>query len=412
MRASYESDRLLLVLPIRAFRSNHRVYIDKQACNGLRLWLHNFSNVLFVCPVVDEDPPSDRAPIDEIQPSACLKFVGLPEAYNPVQFLKALVPTARLLSTLIEHSDHLHFAIGGLWGDWGSVAAIIASRKKRPFSVWTDRVESKVAAFHAGSKIGFKKLYWQSTAALMRHYERFIIRLSSIGLFHGMDCFESYAPYSNNPHLVHDIHLNNEARVSVSELHHRYATSTETIRIVYAGRAHREKGIFDWIETLRLAHRLGTKFDAVWYGDGPDLETAINAANDLKDHVHFPGPISEHQELIAKLKQFDLFLFCHKTPESPRCLIEALICGLPILGYDSSYSRDLISENGGGRLTPPNQPDKLAKAVADFPARCRELTNSAIKDGADFNDEVVFRQRSDLMRLISRKNGTSSQDLS
>jgi glycosyltransferase involved in cell wall biosynthesis len=196
--------------------------------------------------------------------------------------------------------------------------------------------------------------------------------------------------------------LSPDAGLSSDELNARRAASTGILRVVYAGRAHREKGIFDWIETLKLAHDEGVKFDATWFGDGPDLDAAIAAAKDLPGCIHFPGSVANHQELISKLKQFDLFLFCHKTPESPRCLVEALVCGLPLLGYDSPYPRDLISVHGGGVLTAPHRPSDLANILAGFPSNSRDLTERAIKDGADFNDESVFRHRSDLMRSIHK----------
>ncbi|HVY42908.1 MAG TPA: glycosyltransferase, partial [Hyphomicrobiaceae bacterium] len=98
---------------------------------------------------------------------------------------------------------------------------------------------------------------------------------------------------------------------------------------------------------------------------------------------------------------FDVFLFCHKTPESPRCLIEALQCGLPIIGYDSPYPRDLIRRNNGGILTPANDPARLAEALnrvgADKEALF-DLNKRAAQDGSGFTDTFVFEHRSLLMK--------------
>ena len=200
-------DQLLLVLPILAFRHKGRVYIDNQACNGARLWLDNFTNIIFASPTMEAEPPPGRSPIDEIPGYERLKFVALPPAYTPPRFVKELPETLRLISELIDQSEYLHFAIGGIWGDWGSAGSLAASFKGRRYAVWTDRVESKVCAFHAASKSGIKKLYWRVTAALMIPYERAIIERSDLGLFHGMDCFDAYARYSKNPQLVHDVHV-------------------------------------------------------------------------------------------------------------------------------------------------------------------------------------------------------------
>jgi colanic acid/amylovoran biosynthesis glycosyltransferase len=106
--------------------------------------------------------------------------------------------------------------------------------------------------------------------------------------------------------------------------------------------------------------------------------------------------------MIERLKEFDIFLFCHKTPESPRCLIEALMCGLPIIGYDSPYPKDLIHGNGGGILTPPNDPRALSAALLTVsPTTLRGLTYLAQQDGIEFSTERVFKHRSDLMKEIA-----------
>ncbi len=397
------SDCILLVLPIKAFQSNGRVYIDDQACHGLQLWLENFKMVIFACIATVGEPPADRSPIDQVPEYRRLRFVSLPEAYTPHRFAKALPQTFRLLSKLIDKSDYLHFAIGGLWGDWGSVASLIASGKKRSYAVWTDRVESQVTFFSAKSTSGLRRLYRQSTAALMRRYERHVIKKSQLGLFHGMDCFEAYAPYSTNPHLVHDIHLSSEDGLTDAELIKRQSSHSGRLRLVYAGRAHREKGIFDWIDALKLAHQAGVNFDAVWFGEGPDRNEAVSLTekSGLQSQVQFPGAVSDHQQLISRLKQFDVFLFAHKTPESPRCLIEALVCGLPLIGYDSPYARDLIRENGGGRLTTIHHPELLANSIVTFRDEKNMLTDAARKDGLNFNAEGVFRHRSELMRTLA-----------
>ena len=391
------SQNLLLVLPLSVYRNGSQVYIDAQARNGLRLWLGHFDSLTLACPAYDNLPPVDFLPIDDPQ----IKVILLPAAYTPYAFLTALIKMRSILAKAIDESDYLHFAIGGLFGDWGSASAMIAHKKNRPYAVWTDRVESQVVAFQATSKRGLRKFYILMMAVLVRLYEREIIRRSALGLFHGMECYEAYSPYSSNPHLVHDIHLGKESRICDLDIESRLLYAGPT-RIAYAGRAHHDKGIYDWIETLSHAAKRGIAFNAVWFGDGPELENARKAvANaNLSESIHFVGKL-DHQTLIAKLRTFDLFLFCHKTQESPRCLIEALICGLPIVGYDSPYPRDLTKENGGGILVPANDPATLAATIDAFKTGRAKLTQKARLDGRLFDADSVFERRSQLMKTLS-----------
>jgi glycosyltransferase involved in cell wall biosynthesis len=111
----------------------------------------------------------------------------------------------------------------------------------------------------------------------MAPYERLVIRRAALGLFHGADCFEAYAKYCCNSHLVHDIHVGSADLIELSTIRQQ-RTSHDLLRIAYAGRVHREKGVFDWIDAMAVLASQGTAFDAVWFGDGPDIEARCTLA--------------------------------------------------------------------------------------------------------------------------------------
>ena len=79
----------------------------------------------------------------------------LPLAYVPNRFLFALPKTGKVLQRLIDEADYLHFAIGGLWGDWASVGCLISAQMKRPYAVWTDHVELRSLSFTVNQSTGF-----------------------------------------------------------------------------------------------------------------------------------------------------------------------------------------------------------------------------------------------------------------
>ena len=169
------------------------------------------------------------------------------------------------------------------------------------------------------------------------------------------------------------------------------------------GRVHNDKGIFDWIEALSEAGSASIDFTAVWFGDGPELMIArdlVEILSGLSDRIRFPGAIENHSELIREMKLFDAFVFCHKTLELPRCLIEALICGLPLVGYDASFQRDLLREHNGGLLTPINKPEEVARSIPLLIENRSTLTYSARWDGSAFDASSVFRHRAELMRSL------------
>ena len=409
-KTSIESSRILIVLPLLMYNSNGRLYIDTQACNGLRLWLKNFEYVTLACPVIIvEQAPKDTLLAETIEGIERLTFVTLPVAYKPVRFLVKLPKVIRTLNEHIALADYLHFAIGGVWGDWGSIASLLAARSGLQFAIWTDKVESQVIEFSSRSKTGFRRLYAYTTARIMAYYEKYLIRRCALGLFHGMDCFQAYSPYCSNPHIVHNIHVSTETLIASTALVERLMQSASgPLRLVYAGRVHREKGVYDWIEALSLSSKRGVDFSATWFGEGPELDAARDRVKvlGLASKIEFPGAVDSHAVLMSRLKRFDAFVFCHKLLESPRCLIEALVCGLPIVGYETDYSRELIRAHGGGLLTPKDDIRELSNSIVMLSKHRKllsELSECARWDGAPMTDENVFRHRSELMKLLGSK---------
>lgn len=94
-------------------------------------------------------------------------------------------------------------------------------------------------------------------------------------------------------------------------------------------------------------------------------------------------------------------LFTHITPESPRCLIESLICGTPIIGYQSSYVQDLVRFEGGGEFVGNGDCQGLGELLAQLSTdrqHLKQLIKAAAVNGKRFNDQAVFRERSEIMK--------------
>ena len=148
--------RLLLVLPLRIYNVGGRLFADTQACDGLRLWLENFSYVTLAGPSkAVAVHPSGTSPIDAISGADKITVVPLPLVYVPHRFMAALPKAIRLLRTHIVKADYLQFAIGGLWGDWASVGCLIAQRSgyRMPFGLIASNRESP--SFTASRKMEY-----------------------------------------------------------------------------------------------------------------------------------------------------------------------------------------------------------------------------------------------------------------
>lgn len=411
------SKSLLLVLPVAFRRSLDGTFlVEKQAANGLERWAENFQYLIVAAPLQTYEAfsdPSSTVEYVDVSRLACrlrLQLIPLPWAYKLRVFTKSYRFVRQLLADKIRTSQYLCFAIGGLVGDWATVAALEAIHQRKPFSIWTDRVEHQVAKSFYQDYQGIRKVYhflkdhlWVSP--LMWQLERHVISNCQLGLFHGLDCFTTYSPYCSNSHLVHDIHLKARDRIGQDQLTQKLDRlhTKDKLQILYVGRAAAMKGPLDWIEVMARLYARGIAFEATWVGDGPLLPAMRQqvARLNLEHVVHMPGYIGDRLHLLQMMRNADLFVFCHKTPESPRCLIESLISAGPIVGYSSPYAQDLVGNLANCLLVPCHQITDLVDRIVKFHGQrnhLAEVIQSCYRLGAQYSDEAVFAHRSRLIQ--------------
>lgn len=105
---------------------------------------------------------------------------------------------------------------------------------------------------------------------------------------------------------------------------------------------------------------------------------------------------------MSIIRDADIFMFCHKIPKSPRCLVEALLSGTPIVGYYNLFAEDLIVKHQGVELT-EGEPEMLAAAMHALAINrnaLSQLQGNAAKDGHPFVDTAAFAHRSALIKAV------------
>jgi glycosyltransferase involved in cell wall biosynthesis len=410
---SLSEDGILLVLPVPFKKlADGQLLCEEQATNGIDQWAENFSHVTVAAPVLSEDLPHGASTVLWRDPETLrhrdkVTLVPLPTAYTPLTFATSFARTRRTLLEHITRNRYLSFGIGGLIGDWAALGARLAQSRGLRYSIHTDRVEHALLFKLASQKSLLRRLKARLVGGSMRAYHRGIIRGCALGLWHGSDCFLAYSPWARESHLIHDIHLKPADVISAAELAAKQQSATRgRLRIAYAGRLDPMKSPLDWLRALGAARERGAEFEAVWLGDGP-LHDDFHACLDqlgLRDYVRAPGFISERVTLLAELRRAHVFVFTHVTPESPRCLLEALISGSPIVGYQSAFAEELTAARGGGAYVPLGDWQALGAEVAELATnrpRLAGLIAEAAENGSRFNDQAVFRERSELIRRYS-----------
>lgn len=400
---------MLLVLPAPLRRVDDRLFLEAQACNGIEQWANHFGHVVVAAPLLPEPMVAKEPTIswrDTATLAQCHRFeiVELPWAYKLNLFVQHYWPTRKLLASLIDRCQYLQFPMGGVLGDWAAIAAIEAHRQGRPYAVHTDLVEDQAILQLAKDKHLIKQLKDRVLAQFAEVYYKKIIQRSSLALLHGEDCYAAYRDFCPNSFLVHDTHTKPDDTIADAELEAKLQAvpSDRALKICYVGRMKPMKAPLDWVRAIGKARDLGVPVQATWLGDGELLADvqALVAELGLEDWIELPGYVGDRQVLLHHLRSAHVLMFTHITPESPRCLVEAFVSGTPIVGYHSRYAQNL-SEAGGSVLVPVGDWSQLAEKLATIwsdRSSLVELIRQAATQRDRFNDQAVFRERSELIK--------------
>jgi glycosyltransferase involved in cell wall biosynthesis len=175
--------------------------------------------------------------------------------------------------------------------------------------------------------------------------------------------------------------------------------------VVAAGRLHPAKGYDLLIEAARIVIKeMGHARLAVWIlGEGElraDLERQIRE-RDLEPQVRLLG---FQDNPLRFLRAADLYCLCSRYEGMPNALVEALLCGTPVIAADcQSGPREILQEGKLGRLVPVENPRALADAIAEAivePARGKSLIplareqmmeNFSLEAGISRTTEILMR---------------------
>ena len=174
--------------------------------------------------------------------------------------------------------------------------------------------------------------------------------------------------------------------------------TSSNCRILFVGRLLREKGIYEFIEAARLVRDISpnTKFMIAGEPDAgnPSSVTSTQIAEwrDTGD-VQFLGHCSDMPSLLS---ESDICVLPSYREGTPRSLLEAAACGLPLVASDVPGCREVCRDALNGFLVPARDSVSLSKAilrlVADPALRAQMSLSSREIAVCEFADERVIEE--------------------
>jgi glycosyltransferase involved in cell wall biosynthesis len=182
-------------------------------------------------------------------------------------------------------------------------------------------------------------------------------------------------------------------------------------RAVFVGRLAPEKGLGTLIDAWPAVRETHPQARLILIGEGPQRPELEKRARSLglgpgpDQAVEFPGAVAD---VNARLRAADLFVLPSKEEGMSIALLEAMALGIPLVASSIPGNRRLVSDFKHGRLAPPEDPQALARVIAeqwDNFDRAFHMSRAArSRVQQEFSIAAMARQHLELFReLIERR---------
>jgi len=168
------------------------------------------------------------------------------------------------------------------------------------------------------------------------------------------------------------------------------------LRAITVARLVHQKGLdILLLAVASLPRELKERFSLAVVGDGPLLEEmkTLRSRLDITGQVQFFG---WRQDISDLLPEFDLFILASRSEGQPFALLEAMAAGIPVIASAVSGIPEALEHGNSGILVPPEDPYRLAQAVAWF------ASNPANAEIMAFRAFDFIRQHHDIQKAIAQ----------
>jgi glycosyltransferase involved in cell wall biosynthesis len=141
------------------------------------------------------------------------------------------------------------------------------------------------------------------------------------------------------------------------------------------GRLTYQKAPEDFLAAMRQLGRPGVI--GVWVGEGELAGHVRRLASAHPGHIILAG---ERADVPDVLPAFDVFALPSRYEGLPTAVVEAMMCGLPVVATAVNAVADVVVPGETGLLVPPQRPDLMADAVRyllDRPAAAARMAATA-----------------------------------
>ena len=223
----------------------------------------------------------------------------------------------------------------------------------------------------------------------------------------GYPGFAAYAPLSRDAMLYLDGRMRADMMATPAQMQARadQLRSGGPLRLVHSGRLEPMKGVQDLLPLMQALQDAGVPATLDIFGAGSLAGQIAGGAQAFGGQVRLHDPVDFETQLVPFCRQnADVFVATHRQSDPSCSYIEAMGCGLAVVGYDNRMWGEMAKVSGGGVAVPMGRVDLLAAQIAQWHGARNDL-NAAASRGLNFakahDFEHEFSRRMAHLRKLS-----------
>lgn len=292
---------------------------------------------------------------------------------------KYLLPITGVLSALRIGGLGYRGVIWSLMASYGGFAALAYT--------WVKPSARMLLTLQEGDPL---EHYAKRTGALTFLHQQIFTRANAVqSISKFLAAWATKMGYKGTPEVVpNGVDIQRfSTRISPEErarLRKEFGFAETDVVIVTASRLTLKNGVDDIIRSLTF---LPTQYKALIAGEGEDRDklVALIDSKGVKDRVVFLGTRG-HSELPGILQSADIFCRPSLSEGLGNAFLEAMACGLPIIGTPVGGIPDFLTDGQTGVFCQPRDPESLAKAAT------RIQTESGLRERLVRQGESLVRE--------------------
>jgi glycosyltransferase involved in cell wall biosynthesis len=388
--------RYLICLNITCYRDAHGVhYFDPLWHKDLIQHVRYLENLTLASPCLQGEPPPDAIawapPLPEVQ------FLDLPVSHNLLQAILHLPSTAVRLWTAIGRAEIVHLGVAGWPIPFAWLASPLAALRGR-FSVIV--VESAPWRLRPGLPVTLKT---RLRAKVFETLGRWCVNHSSLVIVTQEEYRKTLLTAGPGyGHVIHASWLDEESIISPAEAAESWRskrlTSSGPLKLLFAGRLKRSKGVLLLLDAMRLISREGVPVELDILGQGELDGECRQACQSLQGvtKVSMLGVAPYNSAFFQILRDHHAVVVPSLSDEQPRIVYDAFSQAVPVLASDTPGLRDCVSHGRTGKLLASGEPADWAalfKWCLVHPHELEGMGSRGLETARAMTHEEMHRRR-------------------